>query len=136
MIIEERVRWLRTALYSVGGIFVVGYPLLALWIWPGGFAWTPAQSEYDWMMVGIYATLGIFLLRAARSPLEHASLIWFTVWSSLVHGGIMLVQALADSTDRANLLGDIPALFLVAGVLGLLMPRSTQLRDARAAPAP
>jgi hypothetical protein len=38
----------------------------------------------------------------------------------------MLLQALADDTERANLLGDIPALFLVALVLWFLMPRKSQ----------
>lgn len=34
----------------------------------------------------------------------------------------MLVQALADENERANLLGDVPALFLIAIVLWVLMP--------------
>jgi lipid-A-disaccharide synthase-like uncharacterized protein len=75
------------------------------------------------MIMGVYATLGVFLIRAAKNPLAHASLIWFTVWSSIVHGGIMLVQAIVDETDRINLLGDVPALFLVAIVLWYLMPK-------------
>ncbi len=78
------------------------------------------------MIMGVYATLGVFLILAAKNPLAHTSLIWFTIWSSIVHGGIMLVQAIADETERANLLGDIPALFLVALVLWYLMPRSTR----------
>jgi hypothetical protein len=92
-------------------------------IWPEGWGWTPRQHEYEQMIMGVYAVLGVFLIRAARDPLAHASLIWFTVWSSLVHGAIMLVQALVDETERANLLGDVPALFLVAIVLWALMPR-------------
>ena len=36
----------------------------------------------------------------------------------------MLVQALLDETDRINLLGDVPALFLVAIALWFLMPNS------------
>jgi hypothetical protein len=75
------------------------------------------------MIMGIYATLGAFLIWAAKEPLAHKSLIWFTIWSSIVHGGIMLVQALVDNTERANMLGDIPALFLVAIVLWYLMPQ-------------
>jgi hypothetical protein len=35
----------------------------------------------------------------------------------------MLVQAIVDETERANLLGDIPALLLVAAVLWYLMPK-------------
>jgi len=76
--------------------------------------------------MGVYATLGVFLIRAAKDPLANASLIWFTIWSSIVHGGIMLVQAIVDETERANLMGDIPALFLVAAVLWYLMPRKAR----------
>lgn len=97
------------------------YPLMS--VWPSGWAWTPAHSEYEQMIVGIYATLGVFLIRAARDPEAHLSLIWFTVWSSVVHGGIMTVQAVADHTERGHLMGDVPALFIVAIVLASLTPR-------------
>lgn len=116
-------RLLKIALVGIGLIFIFGiYPMM-MWIWPAGWGWTPRQPEYEQMIVGIYATLGVFLIRAARDPAKHASLIWFTVWSSIVHGGIMLVQALVDETERANLLGDVPALFLVAIVLWFLMSK-------------
>jgi sterol desaturase/sphingolipid hydroxylase (fatty acid hydroxylase superfamily) len=119
---EARLKYLRLALYVVGAIFIFGvYPMM-MWIWPEGWAWTPRQPEYEQMIMGVYATLGVFLIRAAQDPLGNASLIWFTVWSSIVHGGIMLVQAVVDETERANLLGDVPALLLVAVVLGYLMP--------------
>lgn len=95
---------------------------MLMMIWPDGFAWEPRQSEYEQMILGIYVTLGVSLILAARGPLSNRSLIWFTIWSSVVHGGIMLVQALADDAERANLLGDIPALFIVAAVLAFLMP--------------
>ena len=83
----------------------------------------PRQPEYELMIIGVYATLGVFLIRAAKDPLANLSLIWFTIFSSIVHGGIMLVQAIVDTTERANFYGDIPALFLVAIVLWVLMPR-------------
>jgi hypothetical protein len=75
------------------------------------------------MIIGIYATLGIFLLWASRKPEAHLSLIWFAVWSSAVHGLIMAVQAVIDPLDRGHLFGDVPALILVAIVLGVLAPR-------------
>lgn len=118
-----RLKYLSIALYVFGVIFIVGVPAMMMIIWPSGWSWTPAQPEYEQMIMGIYATLGVFLIRAAKNPLQNASLIWFTVWSSIVHGGIMLVQALVDHTEHANMLGDIPALFLVAAVLWYLMPR-------------
>jgi hypothetical protein len=123
---EQKLKYLKVALYVFGLFFIVGvYPMME-WIFPEGFGWTPRQHEYEQMIMGVYATLGVFLVLAAKNPLEHASLIWFTVWSSLVHGGIMLVQALVDETDRMNLIGDVPALFLVAIVLGYLMPRKPE----------
>jgi hypothetical protein len=120
---EDRLRYLKIALVVIGVIFIAGIYLMMNVIWPEGWGWTPRQHEYEQMILGVYAVLGVFLIRAARDPLAHASLIWFTVWSSLVHGAIMLVQALVDETERANLLGDVPALFLVAIVLWVLMPR-------------
>jgi len=120
---DARVRNLRLALRVFGAIFVVGfYPLTVLW--PAGWVWhSGGHSDYLQMIIGIYATLGVFLIRAARDPLRHLSLIWFTVWSSVVHGGIMTVQALVGPGAHGHLLGDVPALFLVALVLGVLTPR-------------
>jgi hypothetical protein len=117
---------LRVALVAIGVIALLLYPLML--VWPSGWAWTPAQGEYELMMVGIYATLGAFLIWAAREPEAHVSLIWFTIWSSVVHGGIMAVQAFADHTERGHLVGDVPALFIVAVVLALLVPRGGPAR--------
>ncbi len=80
---------------------------------------------YLQMIVGVYATLGVFLILASRDPLAHRSLIWLTVWSSVVHGGIMATQAAVYSEHRGHLLGDVPALLVVAVVLGLLMSRNS-----------
>lgn len=75
------------------------------------------------MILGVYATLGVFLLLAARNPLNNLSLIWFTVWSSLVHGGIMAVQAMRMPSEHGHLYGDAPALIIVAILLAVLTPR-------------
>src|ERR1039458_2801262 len=87
MLETGRIKYLRLALLVVGLIFIVGiYPLTI--IWPSGWSWHTGQSDYLQMILGIYATLGIFLLVASRNPLANLSLIWFTVWSSVVRGGI------------------------------------------------
>ena len=125
---ERRLRYLKIALRLFGLFFIFGvYPMIE-WIFPEGFGWTPRQHEYEQMIMGVYATLAVFLILAARNPLAHASLIWFAVWSSVVHGGIMLIQAIVDESERMNLAGDIPALFLVAIVLAYLMPRERAAR--------
>ena len=120
---EQKQKYLKISLVVFGITFIAGIYVMVTWVWPSGWSWTPRQPEYEQMIMGVYATLGVFLIRAAKDPLANASLIWFTVWSSIVHGGIMLVQAIVDETERANLLGDIPGLFLVAFVLWYLMPK-------------
>ena len=117
---KTKILCLRYALILFGIIFLLGvYPLMHLW--PSGWRWEPSQYEYEQMIVGIYATLGVFLILAAKDPLEHRSLIWFTVWSSIVHATIMLLQTFYDPREHAHVFGDIPALYLAAIVLGYLM---------------
>lgn len=124
---EQKLKLLRIALFVFGIFFIFGiYPMM-MWIWPSGWGWTPRQPEYEQMIMGVYATLGVFLILAVKDPMKHASLIWFTIWSSIVHGGIMFVQAIVDKTERMNLLGDVPALFLVAAIFWYLMPRRTEV---------
>ena len=82
------------------------------------------------MILGIYATLGVFLVIASRNPLANLSLIWFTVWSSVVHGGIMAVQALVNTEHMGHLWGDVLALFVVAAVLAFLTPRGAAAKPA------
>lgn len=116
---------LRIALIAVGLVYVFGlYPMTVFW--PEGFMWMPRQAEYEQMILSTFAVLGVFLLIASRAPAEHRSLIGFAAWSSLVHGLVMLVQALRDPMERANMYGDIPALILVGGILLLLNRRSAQ----------
>lgn len=92
---------------------------LGLGLEPGTSA---TQSDDE----GGYATLGVFLILASRDPFAYKSIIWFTVWSSIVHGDIMAAQSLTDGAERGHLIGDVPALFLVAIVLAVLMPRTKQ----------
>ncbi len=126
MELASRLRALKVVLLLAGVAFTVGVPLLTR-LWPAAWMWEPRQSEYEQMIVGIYVTLGIFVLLAARNPMQHLSLIWFTAWSSLVHGGIMAVQAAVDPAERANLVGDIPALLIVGLALAILTPRGKDL---------
>src|SRR5262249_50633655 len=122
MIETTQLKYLRIALVLFGIIFICIYPLMI--VWPSGWKWHSGYSDYPLMIVGIYATLGVFLILAARDPLAHRSLIWFTIWSSAVHGGIMAVQALAPHS-HGHLVGDVPAPLIVAIVLALLTPRGS-----------
>src|SRR4249919_4108981 len=112
MVEDGRLKYLRVALAAVGVIFIVGIYSLVM-IWPSGWSWHSGESHhlphYLQMILGVYATLGVFLLIASRNPLQHLSLIWFTVWSSIVHGTIMALQSFIYPEHMAHLLGDVPA---------------------------
>lgn len=114
-------RLLKSALVVFGIVFCLVYPLAM--VWPSGWRWHGGEGPYYFQMIcGIYAVLGIFLVRAARNPAAYTSLISFTIWSSVVHALIMAVQSLYDGHEIGHLLGDVPALLIAAGVLAYLMP--------------
>ena len=117
----QKENYLKLALKVFGAIFLFVYPLGL--VWPSGWIWHGGGGEYYLQMIcGIYFVLGLYLIQASKNPSEHISLISFTIWSSVVHGGIMMVQALMDDHEMGHLLGDVPALFLVAIVLYVLSP--------------
>jgi hypothetical protein len=124
---ENRLLFLRVALIAIGLTFIFGIYIFSI-VWPSGWGWGHGHSHYLMMIIGVYATLGVFLLIASRDPYEHKSLIWFTVWSSVVHAAIMGVQSFNDPAERGHLVGDVPALIIVAIVLAALMPRAAQVR--------
>jgi peptidoglycan/LPS O-acetylase OafA/YrhL len=115
-------RLLQIALVVFGAVMVLLYPLAV--VWPSGWAWhsgAPYESDYFMMIVGLYATLGVFLWNAARRPEANISLIWFTVCSSVVHAAVMAVQSFGSGHHMGHLWGDVPALLLVAIVLSVLV---------------
>ena len=120
---SDKLRFLRIVLVVFGLFAIFGvYPLMRLW--PSGWAWHHGSyNDYALMIVGIYATLGVFLVRAARDPLANLSLIWFTVWSSVVHGAVMAVQAVVNTENIGHLVGDVPFLLVPAALLAWLTPR-------------
>ena len=59
----------------------------------------------------------------------------FTAWSSLVHAGIMAVQAFRNVGERGHLVGDIPALVNVGVALIVLTPAKATVERVSAARA-
>jgi drug/metabolite transporter superfamily protein YnfA len=101
----SRERALKVVLVLVGLLFSAGfYPLMVF------VRQEPALA----MMLSLYATLGIFLLLAARDPSANRSLIAFTAWSSFVHAALMAAQAFLNLIARGELIGS--AVLVVVGV--------------------
>ena len=113
---------LRAALIAFGAVFCLIYPLSI--VWPSGWAWhqgSPSSNDYFLMICAVYATLGVFLIRAASNPAANASLIWFTIWSSLAHAAVMAWESTRTPMQGGHMLGDVPALVIAAAVLAWLM---------------
>ena len=101
-----RERALQVVLVLVGLLFCAAvYPLVAMKL-----------EEALRMMLSVYATLGVFLLLAARNPSEHRSLIDFTAWSSFAHGGVMAVQVYFNLIPRREAFG-----VLTLGIIGVVL---------------
>jgi uncharacterized protein DUF6632 len=113
-----RERALKVVLVLVGLLFsAAAYPAI------GGLL-GPAHSDTgDTMQMGIYATLGVFLLLAVRNPSAHRSLIAFAAWSSFAHALVMSTLGFEIASERAGFL-EASALLVAIGVtLILLAPR-------------
>src|SRR5437660_4766379 len=104
----RRERALKVVLVVVGLLFSAGvYPLIMM------VKQDPALA----MMMSLYATLGVFLLLAARRPSEHRSLIAFTAWSSFAHAALMAVQAFLNLIRRRELMGVVVFILICVALI-------------------
>jgi hypothetical protein len=83
-------------------------------------------NRQDQMILGIYISLGVFLLIAARRPQEHRSLILFAGWSTLAHDGVMIVQGVQYHDLRGDLLG-----YVIIAVVGIALIALTPVKQPR-----
>ena len=112
------------ALRAIAVIFIVG-PILFMAIWPSGWRWEPHNEGYEHMIVVLYGVLGVFLWKAADNPTANRSLISFTIWSSMAHAAIMFLHVF-EADEPMHLVADIPALLLIAALLGILQRNEDQ----------
>jgi len=114
-----RERALKVVLVLVGLLFLAGVYPVATDLWHAN----PSDTGDD-MMLGLYITLGVFLLLAVREPSEHRSLIAFAAWSSFAHALVMSALALQpkQASERAGFLGGSAVLVVIGVVLIVLAP--------------
>ena len=110
-------------IFGLAFIFII--PIMKLDLF-GGWAWSPAQWEYELMIQCIYMTLGIMMIISAKNPLKNSMFIWFVVWSSVVHGVIMAYQAAIAADEMGHFIGDIPVLIILALLLGYSLKKAEE----------
>jgi hypothetical protein len=117
----RRERVLKVVLVLVGLLFSAAvYPLMMM------VKQDPALA----MMMSLYATLGVFLLLAARNPSEHRSLIAFAAWSSFAHAALMAVQAFLNLIPRRELVGVVAFILIGAALIALAPAKQATERTA------
>src|SRR6476646_2727875 len=122
-----RERALKVVLVMVGLFFTAAaYPAIM------GLH-NPVNSDTgDTMQMAIYATLGIFLLIAARNPSAHRSLIAFSAWSSFAHAAIMGTLGFEIPELRTGFLIASGTLVVIGIVLIALAPTKQSALQASA----
>src|SRR2546422_806730 len=88
---SNRERAVKVVLVVLGLFTVVAnvYPLVTSFL--AGLR--PTAGTTAPMFWTMYATLGLFLVLAARNPSAHRSLIAFAAWSSVAHAAVMVLMA-------------------------------------------
>jgi len=114
----HRERALKVVLALVGLLFVAAiYPAV------GGILHSDQSDSGDTMMMSLYATLGVFLLLAARNPYAYRSTIAFAAWSSLAHAVVMSLLAIPLAAERVGFLVGSGVLVIIGTALIALAPR-------------
>ena len=115
----NREKALKILLVLLGLLFVGSvYPLVT----SVRSGWQANREDALPMMLSLYATLGVFLLLAARNPSANRSVIAFAAWSSFAHGAVMAAMAVHLPNQRGGLLIAAAVLGVIGAVLIVLAP--------------
>ncbi len=134
-----RDRALKVVLVLVGLLFSAGiYPMVIMVrsvLQPHNESAVPIalKTADEAMILSLYATLGIFLLLAARDPSAYRSVIAFAAWSSFAHAAVMAVMSIQMPTARAEWLITAVVLSITGALLIVLAPGKQIAAQAAAA---
>ncbi|WKD51718.1 DUF6632 domain-containing protein [Microbulbifer spongiae] len=119
-----RVKYLRIALIIIGIFRIIGtYPMMS-WARPLEWGWMSPYTEYKLVILSVYITLGIFLIRASNNLFANLGLIWFTIFLHFISATVLTILEVSGQSSQADLIGVISMQYLIAGVLWYLMPRN------------
>jgi hypothetical protein len=116
---------------AVGWFTLVVLPVLTFFVYPPGFLWGthpespyhPPLSPYFFMLLAMYVAWAILMIRGARDPLAHRSLVDYGILANGLHGLVMLVQSFVYPHELQHLIADVPAVFLLCVVLWIWHPQ-------------
>ena len=88
--------------------------------------WDILSKHVELMIEIVYLVWGIFMLIAARKPLSNLSFINFTLWANLVHGLLMIPQAMMVGMEY-KMGTDVAYCIVLAIGLWILMPKGEEI---------
>jgi len=88
-----RSRWLRRYLVTFGllNVFVISFTIPLLF--GDLLLWQPRNLPIEMMLSTIYLAMGIFMIAASKTPLDHKSFIDFLILANLAHALVRLITA-------------------------------------------
>ena len=102
-----------------------GFPLLGPAHPPSPYA---GAHPYIFMIFAMYIAWAILLIRGAKDPKAAASLFDWGILANILHGLLMVYQALAYPNEHAHLWADIPFAGLLVVMMWKWHPRKYEQR--------
>jgi len=116
-------RALRISMITCGFFYLLA-PVLYVNFTPDAYKWAPYSDPYEYLLVAVFAALGVCLLLASRKPLSNIIIIDFTILSSIFSGAFLTYSAFVQPGEMIHLFLDIPLFYLIAFVFIILYPRN------------
>ena len=88
--------------------------------------WDVLSKHVELMLEAVYLVWGVFMLKAAHKPMAYLSFLNFTLWANLVHGLVMIPQAMMVGM-MYKMATDIAYCIVLAIGLWVLMPKGEEL---------
>ena len=94
--------------------------------------WDVLSKHVELMLEAVYLVWGVFMLKAARKPMVWLSFLSFTLWANLVHGLLMIPQAMMVGMMYKMYTDIAYCLFLAIG-LWIWTPRREEIIEQKMA---
>lgn len=88
--------------------------------------WDVLSKHVELMLEAVYLVWGVFMLKAAHKPMAYLSFLGFTLWANLVHGLLMIPQAMMVGM-MYKMGTDIAYCMALAIGLWVLVPKGEEL---------
>ena len=136
--IDHKIKQSALLMRVVGWGVLIGFPLLLL-LYPPGTMWgshpagipvlvphpeSPLNGlhPYVFMIGAMYAAWAILMVRGAKDPKANAALFDWGILANLLHGLLMIPQALIYPNEHAHLWTDVPMLLVLCAVCWIWHP--------------